>query len=205
MMYRFKIKLRDVKNPEVWRRIDIPVHFTFDQLHRAIQIAFNWSDSHLYEFVEKKKDDYAPGKFRISIPSEYDGEYEEKTMDSRITPISKIFNKRKTLTYIYDLGDSWRHDIRLEGIVEKDYPFAYCEEGQGATPPEDCGGVDGYKQLKDAFKPGWYFPNEEGETEADSYRQWLGLDEDEDWDPYFFPSQLLRIINTTLPFIENYN
>ena len=41
-----------------------------------------------------------------------------------------------------NMGDYWEHLITVEKIIE-DYPHVYpiCLEGEGACPPEDCGGV----------------------------------------------------------------
>ena len=42
----------------------------------------------------------------------------------------------------YDFTDQWRHQIRIENIMEydppKDYPL--CIGGRRSCPPEDCGG-----------------------------------------------------------------
>ena len=36
--------------PAVWRRLEVPASMTLAQLHRAIQMAFDWTDSHLHGF-----------------------------------------------------------------------------------------------------------------------------------------------------------
>lgn len=50
MTIQFKIQIRDVKKPPVWRRIVIPGNFTFHDLHYTIQTAFGWWGEHLYQF-----------------------------------------------------------------------------------------------------------------------------------------------------------
>jgi len=44
--------------------------------------------------------------------------------------------------YDYDLGVLWRHDIRVEQLLDRDagriYPI--CTGGRRAGPPEECGG-----------------------------------------------------------------
>jgi len=50
MTYQFKILLKGVSNPKVWRRVVVPANFTFDQFHKVIQMAFGWEFSHLYFF-----------------------------------------------------------------------------------------------------------------------------------------------------------
>jgi hypothetical protein len=46
------------------------------------------------------------------------------------------------LVYDYDLGDLWRHDIRVEQILDGEVGRTYpvCIGGRRAGPPEDCGG-----------------------------------------------------------------
>ena len=193
-MLHFHVTLRDVENPVVWRDIEVPATYTFDQFHKVLQIVFGWSDYHLYEFTDRK-DNLDKGTFRISIPSEYDAEYEEKTYNARKKKLQSVFPKTKQLTYFYDFGDSWNFEILCEGTSKaNDYPFAHCSDGAGATPPEDCGGTGGYKAMKHSF--------EEQDDEVESFREWLGLKSNENWDPNFFPTQIRRYINIALAYLH---
>ena len=54
----------------------------------------------------------------------------------------------ETFGYLYDFGDSWHHDIDNLGPGG---PEPGCVDGQGACPPEDCGGWPGYEDLRDAI------------------------------------------------------
>ena len=56
MTIQFKIQIRDIKKPPVWRRIVIPENFTFHDLHNTIQSAFGWWDEHLYQFQRHQFD-----------------------------------------------------------------------------------------------------------------------------------------------------
>lgn len=191
--YLFKVTLREVANPTVWREIAVPAGYTFDKFHRTLQLAFGWSDYHLYEFTDKIKA-YEPGLFRITIPSEYDGEYEEKTYDSRRKKLSSIFPKRKALSYFYDFGDGWNFEILyLKSFTSDRCPHAGCMDGGGATPPEDCGGPHGYEEMKVSFA--------KQDDEVESYREWLGLKSRENWEADFFPLQILRYINIGLAYL----
>lgn len=40
----------DEIEPDVWRRLVLPVHWNLEHLHLGIQAAFNWWNYHLYEF-----------------------------------------------------------------------------------------------------------------------------------------------------------
>ena len=53
------------------------------------------------------------------------------------------------MRYEYDFGDSWEHEVLLEGLLlkDKDVKYPRCLEGARACPPEDCGGVWGYRNM----------------------------------------------------------
>ena len=42
-----------------------------------------------------------------------------------------------TFGYVYDLGDGWEHQVRVVGAGTGE---PGCVYGEGACPPEDCGG-----------------------------------------------------------------
>jgi hypothetical protein len=46
---RLRIELEEVR-PRVWRRVEVPVTIRLDRLHRVIQAAMGWENSHLWEF-----------------------------------------------------------------------------------------------------------------------------------------------------------
>lgn len=49
-IYQLKITLRDSK-PPIWRRVLVPGGFSLYKLHRVIQLAMGWTDSHLHQFI----------------------------------------------------------------------------------------------------------------------------------------------------------
>src|SRR5437764_15045930 len=55
-------------DPLVWRRIQVPAHYSFWDLHVAIQDAMGWQDSHLHEFTVANVE--AARVFRLGIPDE---------------------------------------------------------------------------------------------------------------------------------------
>lgn len=99
------------------------------------------------------------------------------TKDSSKVKLSNIFKEKfHKLLYVYDFGDNWVHEITLESISNDKQKTAICLSGKGACPPEDCGGIYGYEEMKQVFAT---MPESE---EADEYREWLGMDEGEIWD-----------------------
>lgn len=67
-------------------------------------------------------------------------------------------NPTNKLSYVYDFGDDWIHDITLEDIIEELHPHASCTAGKGVCPEEDCGGLWGYEDM-----------NENGEVDDPKY------------------------------------
>lgn len=152
--YQVKISLNEL---EVWRRVVFPADITFYGLHRVIQYSMGWFESHLYEFevqseklvIVDSKEEAEELAFYNSQPA-YDGRVKEPKIfrTSRGVKIDRYLNESYPMRYIYDMGDYWEHEIVLEKVIE-DYEFVYpmCLDGDGACPPEDCGGVGGYLEL----------------------------------------------------------
>lgn len=169
MALEFKIQIKGISKPPVWRKLKIPDNFSFHQFHLAIQNAFGWYDYHLYEFSENG---YGSG-FSIQLPHE---ESEDDEMDSRKTKLKSLFKEvGDRLTYIYDFGDDWTHQIVLEKITAEKISRPQCISGKGKCPPEDIGGVPGYQHflilLKNPKNP-----------EYKEMMEWIGLVEGEKWD-----------------------
>ena len=139
MNYQLKITLQD-SSPEIWRRIIVPATITLDRLHDVIQIVMGWMDSHLYEFKIGKK------RYLGELDDFVDEENSLLTEDFRLNDLIK--KTGRTFQYIYDYGDDWIHDIVLEKTISDDINIeqpVYCTGGENACPPEDVGGIDGYK------------------------------------------------------------
>jgi hypothetical protein len=141
-VYQFKITLKGIQ-PKIWRRIQVPLNYSFWDLHVAIQDAMGWLDYHMHEFEISNPRNGV--KDTIGTPDD-----EGYVIPGNKVKISTYFflPKDKAL-YIYDFGDYWEHEILLEKIVpalaDADYPL--CIGGKRACPPEDCGGPWGYENL----------------------------------------------------------
>ncbi len=57
--------------------------------------------------------------------------------------------KGQVLTYEYDFGDSWLHEVKVEKILPYDpsVVLPVCLAGERACPPEDCGSFPGYADV----------------------------------------------------------
>ena len=129
---RLRVTLREV-TPVVQRVIDVPAAITLDELHEVLQIALGWTDSHLHQ--------YRTDSAVYSMPLDdwcADGEEEPDERGVRLSSLPP------RLAYLYDFGDGWTHDVEMLG-PGGDAPG--CIDGEGACPPEDCGGPGGYAEL----------------------------------------------------------
>jgi hypothetical protein len=179
MLYKFKIELCGLtSSPDVWRTVLVPDEFTFDDFHALIQAAFGWGEQHQYYFV----DDPSHPRMYVMLPDlDIDSSIPQgKISDADEITVDSFFRKKKQLFYIYDLGDNWIHRITLLGTVDEPAENFRCEAGNGTCPPENCGGAQGYENLKQIFR------EHPSSDEANDYRQWLGAEPDEDWDPDYF-------------------
>lgn len=143
----FKITLLGVE-PPIWRSILVPDDYSMWDLHVAIQDAMGWLDYHLHVFRTK-----GPRHERtIGIPDPMDEVRVEADWE---VPIGDVFRSPgDTISYEYDFGDGWRHEIAFEGKAAREAGIAYpvCLNGARACPPEDCGGVSGYERLLEVLK-----------------------------------------------------
>ena len=49
VVYRVRVDIDDA-DPPIWRRMDLRSDMTLDLLHQVLQVAFDWTDSHLHRF-----------------------------------------------------------------------------------------------------------------------------------------------------------
>jgi hypothetical protein len=140
--YHFKVTLKDI-SPAVWRRFVVPNDIGLDRLHDIIQIVMGWSDSHLHEFEFKGK--------KYSEANEDADHFGDPPLDeSKFRVCDLVAKKGEKISYLYDFGDSWEHEIALESVelIPKGFEIRIsCLEGKNACPPEDVGGVPGYEEF----------------------------------------------------------
>lgn len=196
MVFQFKIKIEGLSEPAVWREVQVPAKLSFYDFHIVIQHIFGWENSHLWNFEPLCKSRKRRPAFIIVEPYDkidyLDG---TETLIASETTLDKIFPSTRELVYTYDYGDNWKHSIKLVGFIDEYRESPVCVKGAGSTPPEDCGGILGYEDLKNAFASG-------NKEKTDFYRDWLYLEDDEVWDPNFFPISELEDINKSLEYIK---
>lgn len=176
---QFRIELLGI-TPTIWRRILVPSDYNFWDLHVAIQDSMGWRDSHLHHFEIRPKGRKKAISFGIP---DIEGITEMDIYPGWEFPVFLYFKELGAeAKYIYDYGDSWVHQVRLEGylIKEKGIEYPLCIGGERACPPEDCGGPQGYYNLIKIL----YDPEN---VEYEETKEWTG----KDWHPDLFYKDLV--------------
>jgi hypothetical protein len=111
---------------QCWRRVLIAENASLELLHLVIKALFGWDDDHLHVF--------AVGRRSYADPFHgLDGTVPEYTMRLH----QALPHPKATVSYTYDLGENWRHEIVLEKVLE-DHPLPHpeCVASKGDNPIE---------------------------------------------------------------------
>jgi hypothetical protein len=145
-----EITLLHIK-PRIWRNFVVPGGIKLNRLHDVIQAVMGWTNSHLHSF--------RIGNFEYLQADPNDAGWQQTTGDCIVHDERKhnlrdlIGAKGDKFTYTYDFGDDWEHEVKVKSITQLDEPLkiAFCNIGERASPPEDCGSVPGYEELIEAL------------------------------------------------------
>ncbi|WP_315913994.1 plasmid pRiA4b ORF-3 family protein [Arthrobacter sp. lap29] len=174
-LLQVKIMLKDSK-PPVWRRLLVRNDLNLAQLHHIIQRAFGWMNCHLHEFRVGGYNGTAYGP----VGDDFDFG-DQMPIDEASIKVGQILSQEKDkIGYTYDFGDNWEHSIAVENVLEyRGGPAARCTGGRGAGPAEDSGGVWGWENIGAIM-------TQPTHPEYQEYRDWLGIEEGEAFDPKSF-------------------
>lgn len=138
-VFQVSVSLRGVRLP-VLRRLLVPAETRLDRLHLILQAAIGWSGAHHHQFRLGDLIFMAPGHESRIMPG----------ADERAVRLDDILHREEAAySYEYDFGDRWSHELVLERVLDvptKD-TRPICIGGEGACPPENCGGPEGYADL----------------------------------------------------------
>lgn len=144
-IFQLKVALGEIK-PPIWRRLLVPGNISLLQLHEIIQVAMDWTNSHLHQFVQ--------GNTFYGIP---DDEFEDAhpVRDERDYVLAKVLERKgRKIVYEYDMGDCWQHLVEVEEIHSPKgwQSNARCLDGARHCPPEDVGSTPGYENFLAAIR-----------------------------------------------------
>lgn len=180
---QLKVSLVGASDPPVWRRVLVPARMRLDRLHDVIQAAMGWEDYHLHAFTAGDVD-YGP--------PDPDGPPDPELghRDERRTAVGDVIGERRDrMRYVYDFGDHWRHDVVVEKVLtaEPGSRYPLCLTGNGRCPPEDCGGVRGYAELRETLAD----PTHEDHAQM---LEWLGIETAAQFDPHAFDADEVNAV-----------
>lgn len=149
--------------PLIWRRLTVRESMWLNQLHDAIQIAFDWFDYQTHEF--------AIGNTRYGNPFKRDNIVIEDDRDVTLADVGLATTG--LALYRYHFGEGWTVELQVEKTepCKKNSSHPACVAGERAGPPEDCGGVEAYNDMLACIK--------EPHTEiGQEWIEWLGPEYD---------------------------
>lgn len=162
------IQLLDMPYP-VTRRLRVPTGILLSDLHKILQAALPWDDSHLY--------DYALGRsLRWAKPERDDWGDTRDVRKERLAEVLAELGRKKTFLYTYDMGDNWEHEItpgKPFELTAGDAAIALLG-ADGACPPDDSGGAPGFDYLLQAT-------SDPAHAEHEDLAEWLG--DQHPWNP----------------------
>lgn len=128
------------------RKIIVPAHIPLEKFHLVLQKVFNWKNYHLYDFAVFHKEEER--NLARLVPYEEDLAYDDEAILINKQVLSDYLSDVTEMIYTYDMGDYWQHHIELLNVIENfDEESPYLVEASGQTPPEDVGGISGYKEF----------------------------------------------------------
>ena len=156
MAYVMKVTLHGSK-PPIWRRIQVDSKTTLGELHEMLQVVMGWTNSHLHVF-RINGDEYG----------EPAPEFELDYLDEKSVILGQVVKcVGETLRYDYDFGDGWEHRLLVEKILAAPSAAPECLTGKRSCPPEDCGGIWGYREFLTAI-------GDPGHEDHDRMLEWIG-------------------------------
>jgi hypothetical protein len=135
-MYQLRISI-DTITPPIYRTIHVPESFTLNKLHYIIQIAFGWENSNIWCFWNEDVPTTNPWLWGGGVTK----------WDKRVKIKSVLKQAGDLLPYQYGKGEGfWKLTIELQSIDTDKIKAPRCIDGARFIM-EDCGGVEGYKNL----------------------------------------------------------
>ncbi len=162
-VHTLRIELLYVE-PTVWRRFVVPSETKLPKFNRMLEAAMGWEGYHLHMF------EIADLRFGV-----LDEDDDDVIDERRITVKQLLPRVGSQVRWAYDFGDNWQHDVVVEAVEEPspDARYPICTGGERACPPEDCGGVGGYEELREVLADPCH-------DEHEHLREWAGAGFDAD-------------------------
>ena len=117
-------------DPVVWRRLVVPAGITLGGLHRVLQGAMGWTDSHLHLYQVGDRL-IGPEDLDLGAPAD----------DEDLTLLRSVAQPGQWLVYQYDFGDNWQHQVEvLRALPDHLGRTPVVVAGERACPPRTSAG-----------------------------------------------------------------
>ena len=111
---RIRVERQDLE-PNIWRRVDVPLSSTLAALHDIIQVSFRWRGYHLHEFVV--------GARAYGEPREEDEFYERKVYIAAAISLKTLIGRGVVHSRRESLGPSLGALTKLRAQSCRSVPF----------------------------------------------------------------------------------
>jgi hypothetical protein len=159
--YLFKVTY--LRDPDVWRTIELTADQTLDTLHHAIQAAVDFDEDHLYSF-------YMSGR-AWDKDSEYGSPYADGPSAAKARIGDLNWRLKQRFLYLFDYGDDHRFEVQLLAInpaaAKGKYPRVVDQHGENPSQY-------GWDEDEEAW--------DEEEWEDEDDEEWEDEDDEEDWE-----------------------
>jgi len=154
-VFRLRVDLHGAR-PPIWRRLEVRSDMSLLTVHRVLQAAFGWMDSHLWRFsLGGDPFDHGSQLFLCEWDVE-EGEHEDEgAIAAKLVRLDETLqDPGDLLYYVYDYGDNWELRVVLEERRQASAsdPYAVATAGRRASPPEDCGGLTDGEALAEVLE-----------------------------------------------------
>ncbi len=143
LKYTLRVTLKGLK-PPIYRKFSLPSNVSLRFLSMFILDSMGWTNYHMNAFRIGRVSFYPA--YQRDPDWEFGEAYNQE--DYALSQVLSV--KGKSITFEYDFGDGWDHEVKLSSVAEykEDEERKLCFiKGERACPPEDCGGIWGYEEL----------------------------------------------------------
>jgi hypothetical protein len=155
-----------------WRRFLLRADANMLDLHIALQLVCGWENMHLFAFST------ADGEVIAAPPDDFGADMGPSA--AKVTLAEVVADGHRRLTYLYDFGDSWEHEVVIGAEVESDDDVRLqLVDGVGTFPPEDVGGLGGWHDAREVVAR--HDAGDRLDEDDQDRLEWLG-----DWRPDSF-------------------
>lgn len=164
-----KIQMKDVTKPPMWREVEIPADYNFEQLHDVIQVVTGLENSHLWQFNVKAYDDSLLIGF--SEEGDFHGRLQFVTHEADETPLTQFLQQKgDKLEYVYDFGDDWIFSVEVKELAGRKIEHPVCRKFKSELNAlEDFGGIWDYLSAREDYEEWGKLTNKERKQRADNH------------------------------------